>query len=72
MTVIDMTDPKERAKAMASGLIWSAPLGAIKAALEDVAAGHIAPPTYIPAEYVPLAQQYGVEQAENDVESGPA
>ena len=72
MTVINMDDPKERAKAMASGLIWSAPHGAIIKALEDVQAGHIAPPTYIPDEFIPLARQYGVEQADAPLGSGPA
>lgn len=72
MTYIDMGDPKERAKAMASGLIWSAPQGAIIKALEEVAAGTIPPPTYIPPDFTALAREYGVEQADVPIGSGPA
>lgn len=72
MTVIDMADPEQRAQAVASGLIWASPTGAIRQALQDVADGRIPAPTYIPAEYAPLARSYGVTQGETDPESGPA
>lgn len=60
MVTIDMTDPEERRKAVEAGYIWSAPQGAIEAALEDIAAGRIAAPQYIPAEFKGLAAEYGV------------
>lgn len=63
MSIIDLADPAERARAVADGLIWSAPEGAIVAALKDIAAGRIPPPAVIPSQWMGLARQYGVEPA---------
>lgn len=63
MTYIDLTDINERRKAVADGYIWSAPQGAIIAALKDIAAGRIDPPAVIPDQFANLARQYGVEPA---------
>lgn len=60
---VDLTDPAERAKAVAGGYIWSAPHGAIVAALKDIAAGRIPPPDYIPSEFSSLALYLGVKPA---------
>jgi hypothetical protein len=60
---VDMRDPAERARAVEQGYIWSAPLGAIEAALEDVAAGRIPPPAFIPEEFADLAAEHGVTAA---------
>lgn len=63
MPVIDLGKFENRVQAVESGLIWSAPMGAIKAALEDIKAGRIAPPATIPQEYQGMAREYGVTEA---------
>lgn len=60
MVYIDLTDIEERRKAVASGLIWSAPDGAIEQALQDVAAGLIPPPGHVPSEWAARAEELGI------------
>lgn len=68
---VDLTDPAERAKAVAGGYIWKAPRGAIIAALKDIAAGRIPSPAFIPNEFVGLAAENGVsEQATGGISDG--
>lgn len=57
---IDLTDIEERRKAVEMGYIWSAPDEAIRHALRDMAAGLIATPSYIPNEWVGVANGLGV------------
>lgn len=64
MPTIDMSDPAERKTAVERGYIWSAPTGAIIAALRDIKAGAIPPPSFIPSEFEQLAREYGVEAAQ--------
>lgn len=64
MATIDLTDPEQRRKAVASGLIWSAPQGAVVAALRDMKAGTIPTPDYIPSEWRAIAESLGVTPSE--------
>jgi hypothetical protein len=61
MTIIDLSDLGERAKAVQQGYIWSAPDGAIQHALRDIAAGRIAAPASIPAEWQGYAESVGID-----------
>lgn len=63
MTTIDLSDPQARADAVRDGYIWSAPRGAVIAALKDIASGRIPPPSHVPQEYAELAAEYGVTVA---------
>lgn len=63
MVTLDMSDPAVRKAAVEGGYIWSAPTGAIVAALEDIKAGRVAAPSFIPREFEQLAREHGVEVA---------
>lgn len=63
MTTLDLSNFETRVAAVEGGYIWSAPRGAIVKALEDIAAGRIAAPSYIPREFEGLAREHGVEPA---------
>ena len=52
MTVIDLTDPEEMAKAVAGGYIWSAPNAAIETACAGIADGSIPMPSNVPDEWM--------------------
>lgn len=64
MPTIDMSDLEERRIAVQRGYIWSAPRGAIIAALRDIKAGTIPAPSFIPREFEQLAREHGVEAAQ--------
>lgn len=63
MPILDLSNFETRVAAVEGGYIWSAPRGAIVAALEDIAAGRIAAPSFIPREWEGLAREHGVEPA---------
>jgi hypothetical protein len=50
--IIDLSDITLRAGAIATGLIWSAPMGAQKQAVLDIASGHVERPEYPLPEWV--------------------
>jgi hypothetical protein len=51
MAVTNLADPKVRAEAIASGLVWSGPAGAQEAACKDIASGRVPMPSYpLPAQ----------------------
>lgn len=49
MAIIDLTDPTVRARAIASGLVWSGPGAAQEAACKDIVEGKVPVPQYLPA-----------------------
>ncbi len=49
--IIDMDDPELRAAAVATGLTWSAPMGAQVAAVLDIATGPVPYPGYALPEW---------------------
>lgn len=67
MSVIDLTDPAEMAKAIESGLIWSAPAGAQEAACRLIAEGKVPMPAYVSPE----AERRIRELRGGDLPSGP-
>lgn len=60
---INMRELANRAEAVRLGYIWSAPIAAVEAAMEDIKAGRIDPPDYIPDEYASIAASYGIKAA---------
>lgn len=61
MPVYDLNNPEQRARAIAAGIIWSAPLGAQRAACEDIAAGRVPMPDYLPPKAKVMLAELGVE-----------
>lgn len=70
MPKIDLTDPAERQKAVQMGYIWSAPEGAIRAAFKDMKAGLYPVPSFIPNEWVGVAQEMGVKTTASGFSEG--
>jgi hypothetical protein len=64
MAIVDLSNSATRATYIANGAIWSAPGRAIGAAIEDINAGRVPVPAYIPDEYRPYikAGEVPVEQ----------
>ena len=54
MTIIDLADPEEMAKAVQYGYIWSAPYRAIEEACARIADGTIPMPRTVPDEWMAL------------------
>lgn len=72
MPIMDMNDPQVRAEAIASGYIWSCPMDAQEKACDDIAAGKVPVPTYLPTQARTMLAERGmqVEGGASSAETG--